>query len=173
MAGSLVVVALLVNAWPVAARAAQEICSCGTGSIESRVDGADAAFIGTVGNDATTVNTPAGPMELRVFEVERRYRGPVARRINVGGGGEHSNCSVVFNPGDRVGVLANWQAGHLVAGNCGIVSPGELLAIGPGELLGSAFPLGAVVAIGGIVLGGGVGLVLWARRDSGPVAAPR
>lgn len=173
IASWLAVVALLLNLWPAAATAAAEPCSCGTRSIESRLDEADAVFIGTAGGVAATVDTPVGAMELREFEVERTYRGPVARTINVGGGGEHSNCAVVFNPGEQVGVLANWQAGHLVAGRCGIVNPDELRALGPGDLVVSSFPVGTVVAIAGIALGFGVALALRARRGIASVEAPR
>ena len=113
---------------PVAQRDSVEACRCSDDPLEIQAEFADAVFVGRPVTLVETAETPAGVQELWTFDVAESLIGPAGRRINVGGGGTLSNCSVDFAGVGTVGILANWQSGHLVAGQCGVVDAEALLA---------------------------------------------
>ena len=148
----LAALAFVLLSAPIGAVGNLQACSCPDTPIAQRVESADAVLIGTPVRLASVVATPAGDQPIWDLEVERVYRGPMTPVISIGTGGRNSTCSVDLELGSRVGVVANWQSGHLVAGVCGILSADELLPLGEGQIVPGTSGVGAVVAGSGLLL---------------------
>lgn len=133
--------------------------------MDERVESADAVFIGTPVRLAATVETPAGDQPIWDLEVERVYLGPTTSVINIGTGGRNSSCAVDLELGLKVGVVANWQHGHLVAGACGIIGADEVLTLGEGRVVAGSSRLGALVAGSGFLVAFVLALVLRRTRS--------
>lgn len=146
--------------------AGEASCSCGSHPLADRLANADVAFIGVPEAIAAVVASASGDHEIWEFQVVGMVKGPSTEIVNVSSGGKNSNCSTSFEAGERIGILANWQAGHLVAGQCGVVDPDALATIGVLEPSTSAPSARVVVAVVGAGVGIAVLLVLRRRRGT-------
>lgn len=153
--------------------AQESSCGCGSTVVADMVAGADVVFVGVPDGVTAIAASPSGDHEIWDFEIESVVKGPFADRINVSAGGGTSNCSTTFTVGERIGVLANWQAGHLVAGQCGVVTAAALAPFEHVESGSSGLSAGALTAIVGTGLGVVALLVVRIRRRSTGPGVPQ
>jgi MYXO-CTERM domain-containing protein len=136
-------------------------CTCIRGSIDERLDDADAAAIGRFVSQETRMLRGAR-QALLTFEVDQRVKGDVAKTIVVR---SVPGCAPEVEPDRAVGMLLQRAPdGGWLGSLCSRVTPGELVAAG-GEPRGTVIK----VAIGLVILG----LVLaWAFRRRARGARP-
>jgi MYXO-CTERM domain-containing protein len=128
-------------------------CTCLIGSIDERLDDADAAVVGRFVAEETRMLRGAR-QALLTFEVDQRVKGDVEKTIVVR---SVPGCAPSVDPDRAVGMLLQRAPdGGWLGSLCSQVAPGELVAAG-GEPRGTVIK----VAIGLVILG----LVLaWAFR---------
>jgi hypothetical protein len=137
-------------------------CVCIDAPVEERLEGADAAVVGTV--RAYAEPDSGVPIRLMTFDVETRVKGDVPNQVP---GSEtrrifvrvpmDTDCDVTVETGTTIGLLLTKQpAGAWYATACSVVPAGQLVTEG-GEPRGGFIK----VAIGAIILGL---VLLWALR---------
>ncbi len=157
--GRVVVAALLaLVALAVADDAAA--CVCVEATVEARLDGADAAVVGSVVAERSG-ELRGAPLRLLTVEVEQRVKGDVGRTLEVRAP-SGTDCDVEIPRDEPVGLLlTSAPDGGWLATACSVVAPGELVAAG-GEPRG-----GAIKVVIGIVVLALVLLLAWYRLRRG------
>lgn len=130
-------------------------CVCADEPIEDRLDGADAAVVGSIVS-TKQVSVRGAPQLLLTVEVAQRVKGDLPAEIVVRSP-RGTDCDLPISRREPVGLLLTRAPdGALLASACSIVEPGPLVAAG-GEPRGGVIK----VAIGLVILG----LVLaWSLR---------
>jgi hypothetical protein len=125
-------------------------CVCVEGTLETRLDGADAAVVGTVvAERAGELN--GAPQRLLTVDVEQRVKGDVERTIEVRSP-SGTDCDVEVPRDEPVGLLlTRAPEGGWLATACSVVAPGELVAEG-GEPRGGPIKVAIGIAILALVL---------------------
>jgi hypothetical protein len=124
-------------------------CTCMRGSIDERLDAADAAVVGRLVSQETRMLRGAR-QQLLTFEVDQRVKGDVEKTIVVR---SPAACAPPVDPDRVTGMLLQRAPdGGWLGSLCSRVTPAELVAAG-GEPRGTVIK----VAIGLVILA----LVLW------------
>jgi hypothetical protein len=137
-------------------------CVCVDAPLAERLEGADAAVVGTVRAYAEADSDV--PIRVMTFDVETRVKGEVPNQVP---GSEtrrifvrvpiDTDCDVTVESGTTIGLLLTKQpAGAWYATTCGVVPAGQLVTEG-GEPRGGPIK----VAIGAVIL---ALVLLWALR---------
>jgi hypothetical protein len=144
-------------------------CVCADAPVEERLEGADAAVVGTVRSFAEPDSDV--PMRVMSLDVETRVKGDVpveeidGRRVIFVRVPLDTDCDVTVEPDSTIGLLLTKQpSGSWYATACSIVPAGQLVTEG-GEPRGEMIK----VAIGVLILGLVLLWALWRlRRGSRP-----
>jgi hypothetical protein len=130
--------------------ASASACVCVEATLEARLDGADAAVVGSVVSERPGELNGAAQLLLTV-EVEQRVKGDVERTIEVRSP-SGTDCDVEIPRDEPVGLLLTRAPdGGWLATACSVVAPGELVAEG-GEPRGGPIKVVIGIAILGLVL---------------------
>ena len=133
---------------------------CVEATLESRLDDADAAVVGTVVAERPG-ELRGAPQLLLTVEVDQRVKGDLGRTLEVRSP-SGTDCDVEIPRSEPVGLLLTRAPdGGWLATACSVVAPGELLAEG-GEPRG-----GGIKVVIGVVILALVLLLAWYRLRKG------
>ena len=133
---------------------------CIEATLESRLDDADAAVVGTVVAERPG-ELRGAPQLLLTVEVDQRVKGDLGRTLEVRSP-SGTDCDVEIPRSEPVGLLLTGAPdGGWLATACSVVAPGELLAEG-GEPRG-----GGIKVVIGVVILALVLLLAWYRLRKG------
>ena len=135
-------------------------CVCIEATVEARLDGADAAVVGSVVAERPG-ELKGEPLRVLTVEVEQRVKGDAEGMLEVRTP-SGTDCDVEIPRDEPVGLLLTRAPdGGWLATACSVVAPGELVAAG-GEPRG-----GAIKVVIGIVILALVLLLAWYRLRKG------
>ena len=143
LAAACVLVATLALAGTAAA------CVCAEGSLQERLDAADAAVVARLVDSKEALSSPT--RRILTFEVEQRVKGDVGGRVDVRSP-TGTDCDLEVHEAQTIGLLlTRMPSGEWLGTQCSVVDPGELVAAG-GEPRGGAIKVGIGIVILGLVL---------------------
>ena len=124
-------------------------CVCPEGSLQERLDAADAAVIARIVDSKEALSSPT--RRILTFEVEQRVKGDLGRRVDVRSP-SGTDCDLEVHEAQTIGLLlTKMPNGEWLGTQCSVVDPGELVAAG-GEPRGGAIKVGMGIVILGLVL---------------------
>ena len=124
-------------------------CVCPEGSLQERLDAADAAVIARIVDSKEALSSPT--RRILTFEVEQRVKGDLGRRVDVRSP-SGTDCDLEVHEAQTIGLLlTRMPNGEWLGTQCSVVDPGELVAAG-GEPRGGAIKVGMGIVILGLVL---------------------
>lgn len=124
-------------------------CVCAEGSMEERLDAADAAVVARLVGSKEALSLPT--RRILTFEVEQRVKGDVGGRIDVRSP-SGTDCDLDVHEAQTIGLLlTRMPSGEWLGTACSVVDPGELVAAG-GEPRGGPIKVGIGIVILGLVL---------------------
>ena len=122
---------------------------CAGGSLEERLDAADAAVVARIVDSKEALSSPT--RRILTFEVEQRVKGDLGRRVDVRSP-SGTDCDLEVHEAQTIGLLlTRMPNGEWLGTQCSVVDPGELVAAG-GEPRGGAIKVGMGIVILGLVL---------------------
>ncbi len=128
----LLLISFLVTAPPRPARA----CSCaGPIDLKTSIDGAEAAFVGTLIEKRDAGMGDFGGESVYVFEVEEWVKGDLGEVIEVRSASDGAGCGFEFFGEERIGAFLRLEGGDLESGLCEQVDPDALLVAAKGPVM--------------------------------------